>query len=108
MRWLALVLLLLLGACGFCDEFPENTDERIVARAREVVLASDLALTAAEREAVLTAQPQTLYYEAFGPCQVEQVYIINWHLPEAIVEVRGIGNVLTLEGAEVRRVATGA
>ena len=105
MRWIVLVSLLFLGACGFCDEIPENADERIVARARALVLESELALTAAEREAVLTAQPETLYYRAFGPCQLEQAYIINWHLPEGTIQLHGIGNVLTLEDAQVVRVA---
>lgn len=47
MRWPGLMLLLFLGACGFCDSFPVDSQARTVARARELVLASDLVLTAA-------------------------------------------------------------
>jgi len=108
MRWPGLALLFFLGACGFCDTLPADAQERTVARARELALESDLALTAAERDAVLNKRPDIRYYDAFGPCSAEKVYFVEWRLPDAIIQVHGVGNALTLDGAEVRRVAGGA
>jgi hypothetical protein len=105
MRWLGIALRCVLGACGFCDVVPADAQEQTVARAREVVLASEIALTAAERDAVLNQPPDTRYYDAFGPCQAEKAYFIEWRMAATMIQVHGIGNVLNLDDAEVRRVA---
>lgn len=107
MRSLCLALFLFLGACGDCRySVPENADERIVARAREIVLASDLALTARERDIVLNQRPDTRFYDAFGPCTADKLYIIEWRMGGEMIQVHGIGNVFEQDGAEAKRVST--
>lgn len=107
MRWFYLALFLFLAACGGCgDTVPENSEDLIVARAQQVLLASDLALTARERDFVLKERPEMLFYNAFGRCSPEKIYSILWRMPGATIQVHGFGNVYEQDDAEVKRVIT--
>ena len=82
---------------------PEARQSQIVAKARELVLASNVLLNLSEIEFVQRQMPDVRIYTLTGVCGEDAQYFIEWRLPDARLVISGIGDPYEMDGATVER-----
>ena len=82
----------------------EARQSEIVAKARELVFASDVPLGPNEIEFVQNQIPDIHFYALAGGCGEDAQYFIEWQMPDARLVITGIGNPYEMDSATVKRV----